>query len=153
MSNFGKTLFGGSKFIRWTLSPLLLLFAILMPFLIEKWTLIAGILMAGMELACVALLMGFWLPSNIGHWAFRVLAGVVFLAYAGYLICEFFFSDAPFKLAENRGETSPLNAMLGFIFIGLPCLWYSLVGRFTLRPTEQEPEIDKLDDESEDDMD
>jgi hypothetical protein len=156
MSYFGETLFGNRKFIRWTLSPLVLLFAILMPFLInftiEKWTIMGAIIMGGLELMCLTLLMCFWLPSRIGHWAFRVLAGLIFITYLSYLIYEYFFSNAPFRLSGSRGEPSPRNALLGFIFIGIPCFYYSLFGRFTLRPPPQEPGIDKLDDKSEDNI-
>jgi hypothetical protein len=145
MSYFGETLFGHSKFIRWTLSPLVLLFAILMPFLIEKWTIMGAITMVGLELMCSTLLMGFWLPSRIGRLAFRVLAGLIFITYLSYLIYEFFFSDTPLRLIENSSETSPRNALLGFIIIGLPSLWYSIFGRFTIRPQPEEPEIYKDD--------
>ena len=94
-----------------------------------------------MEFLCVALLAGFWLPVRIGRWAFRSLAAAVFLVYAGYLIDQFFFSDTPFRLAESRSETSPRNALLGFVIIGLPSLWYALLGRFTLREPQPESEI------------
>ncbi len=134
------------------LSPFVLLFAILMPFLVEKWSLIAIVIMAGMELACVSLLMGFWLSAKVSRWAFRVLTGLVFLAYSVYLIYEFFFSKSSFRLIGSRGEDSPRNALLGFIFIGLPCLWYTLFGRFTLRPSLQELDISKSDDKAGDDI-
>lgn len=141
MSAFGQTLFGGSRFVRWALSPFVLLFAVVMPFLVEKWTLKLGGMIAGMEFLCLALLAGFWLPARIGRWAFRSLAGAVFLIYAGYLIDQFFISDAPFRLVESRAETSPRNALLGFVIIGLPALWYALFGRFTLREPQRETEI------------
>jgi hypothetical protein len=89
--------------------------------------------MVGIEFMCLALLAGFWLPAQFGRWAFRVLAGLVFLGYSTYLIDQSFFSEAPFKLVEARGKASPRNALLGFVVIGLPCLWFSLFGRFTLR--------------------
>jgi hypothetical protein len=135
-------MFGASGFVRWSLSPLVLLFAILMPLVIEEWTLPRIIVMAGIELACLALLAGFWLPARIGHWAFRGLAGLVFVAYAAYLIHEFLFTDKPFKILQSRGEASPRNALLGFVIIGLPCLMYAVLGRFTLKPPEPAPETD-----------
>jgi hypothetical protein len=151
MSNFGETLFGSSKFIRWALSPLILLFVILMPFLItfciEKWSLIAIIIMVGMELACIALLLGFWLPPKISHWSFRVLTGLVFVTHITIFIYVFFFSNDPLRLLGDRGEDTRLNALLGLVIVGLPCLWYSLFGRFTFRPSLEEIENDKLDDE------
>ena len=134
MSKFGQTLFGGSGFIRWTLSPFVLIFAVVLPLLVESWTPARVFFMAGIELICVTLLAGFWLPSRYGHWAFRGLAGLVFLAYAVYFVHEFFFTDKAFKFTGRRSEDSPFNALVGFIIIGLPSLWYSLLGRFTLRP-------------------
>ena len=133
MATYGETLFGGSAFVRWTLTPFVFLFAVLMPFLIPGWTSTAAAITVGIEIMCLALLAGFWLPARFGRWALRALAGLVFLAYFSYLLREFFFSEAPFKLVEARSKASPRNALLGFALIGLPWLWFSLVGRFTLR--------------------
>jgi hypothetical protein len=133
MANFGETLFGGSPFVRWTLTPVVFLFAVLIPFLISGWTPTAVAITVGIEVMCLALIAGFWLPPRPQRWALRVLAGLVFVAYSIYLIYEFLFSDTPFKIDEARAKASPWNALLGFMVIGLPCLWYSLFGRFTLR--------------------
>src|SRR5262249_17451525 len=141
---------GGSRFIRWSLSPFVLLFAVFMPMAIEQWTSARVALITGMEFMCIALLGGFWLPVRLGRWAFRGLAGAVFFSYAGYLIYEFFFSNAPFRVFGNRGEASPRNALLGFLIIGLPSLWYALLGRFTFRPPDQVVQVDEPDAESED---
>lgn len=148
MNAFGQTLFGGSTFIRWALSPFVLLFAVVMPLLVEKWTLKVGGMIAGMEFLCLALLAGFWLPARIGRWAFRSLAGAVFLAYAGYLVDQFFFSDTPFRLVGSRAEVSPRNALLGLVIIGLPSLWYAIFGRFTFREPQPEPEMMQSDDDA-----
>jgi hypothetical protein len=134
MSKFGQTLFGGGGFIRWTLSPFILLFVVFMPLCIDEWTVTRVLLMVGMELMCVSLLAGFWLPSRIGYWAFRFLAGMVALAYAAYLIDEFFFSNKPMTITGSRGEASPFSALLGFLVIGVPSLLFAVLGRFTLRP-------------------
>ncbi len=127
-------------------------FVILMPLVIEGGTPTRVLLLIGMELMCVALLAGFWLPARIGHWAFRVLAGFVFLAYAAYLIHEFFFTDTPFRLVESRGAASPRNALLGFVIIGLPSLLFAVLGRFTLRrpPAESEVDEDRLESDDND---
>ena len=151
MSNFGETLFGGSRFIRWSLSSFVLLFAAIMPLLIEKWTPIGIVIMVGTEFMCIALLAGFWLPARFGRWAFRGLASMVFISYSVYLIHEFFFTDTPFRVFESRGEASPRNALLGFIIIGLPSLWYALFGRFSLRAPPPESEIDGSGIEEDDD--
>lgn len=145
MSKFGQTLFGGSPFIRWALTPFVLIFAISLPLLMEDWTPTKVALFIGVELVCLTLLAGFWLPPRLGHWAFRGLAGLVFFAYAAYLVHEFAFTDTPFKASSWRGEASPYNALLGFIVIGLPSLWFALRGRFTLRaePSEEELAVER----------
>ncbi len=141
MSRFGQTLFGGSPFIRWALTPFVLLFAISMPLLMEEWTPTRVALMVGVELVCLSLLAGFWLPSRLGHWAFRGLSDLVFLAYAAYVVDMFFLKDQPGVSSGRRSDASPLNALLGFVVIGLPALWFALKGRFTLRA---EPSAEQL---------
>ncbi len=144
MGVFSQTLFGGSRFIRWALSPFVLLFAVLMPLLIDEWTLTRVGVVGALELMCLALLAGFWLPARVGHAAFRVLAALVFLAYTVYIINEFLLADARFTPFGPRGEVSPLNALLGFLFIGLPCLLFAVRGRFTPGP---EPPTEQPDEE------
>jgi hypothetical protein len=134
MSNFGNTLFGGSPFVRWAISPFLLIFIVSFPFLISGWTPTRILLVVGTEIVCLALLAGLWLPANFGRWAFRGVAAIVFLAYGAYLVVELLFSNQPFRLFDNPGNASPRNAIIGFFVIGMPCMWYALFGRFTLRP-------------------
>lgn len=153
MSRFGQTLFGNSKFITWTLSPLVLIFAIFMPLLIDGWTPLRVVLAVGMELMCAALLAGFWLPAGIGHWAFRILAGLIFLAYAAYVVYELFFTNTSFMISGRCSAASPFNALLGFLLIGLPSLWYSALGRFTLRqPPESEINEDYIETDNDNDI-
>jgi hypothetical protein len=121
-----------------------------MPLLIANWSASRIAVMVGIELMCLALLAGFWLPSRIGQWAFRGVAGLISLAYAAYFIHEFFFTNAPFRISGRRSEASPFNALLGFIVIGLPCLVYAVLGRFTLRAPAPNQELEKLDAESDD---
>lgn len=130
---FGETLFGGSRFVRWSLTPILLTFVSTLPFLVSKWTWEGVTLMAGLEIAGIALLAAYWLPAKYGRIAFRIATSFVFLGYALYLIDEVSFSETPLKLAGSRAESSPRNAVLGFVTIGLPCLWYSIFGRFSFR--------------------
>jgi hypothetical protein len=141
MNSFGQTLFGGSAFVRRALSPFIILFAILMPVSIEKWTPIAVGLMVAAEILCLALLAGFWLPARIGRRAFRVVTALVFLIYAGYLFDE--VKSSHWHWSRHRGH-SPFGALAGFICIGLPCLWFTLKGRLTILP---EPSAEKIGEE------
>jgi hypothetical protein len=65
-------------------------------------------------------------------WAARSVTAIVFAAYAAYLIDEFFLSGRPFA-PTPRSVASPWNSLLGFLAIGLPALWYTLFGKFSLR--------------------
>jgi hypothetical protein len=131
MSQFGEVLFSKSRFVRWTLSPVLLLFLMLFPLVIDGWTLKRIGLAAGIELLVLSLLAGYWLPEKYARIAFRIAAGLTFLAYVLYLIDKALFSKAPLTLTGSLGASSPRNAILGSIIIGLPCLWYSIFGRFS----------------------
>ncbi len=154
MSNFGSTLFSGSPFIKWTLSPILVLFGVLMPMLIDIQTPMHVAVLLAMEFACFALLAGFWLPPAYAQWAYRFLCGLVFLAYLAYFIDEWLHDERPFKIAdltrriESRGEASPVNAILGLLIIGVPSFIYAVFGRFSVRREPEEllsEEIDEFD--------
>ncbi len=140
MSQFGRTLFKGGGFIRWTLSPFILLFAVLMPLCVDEWTSTRVLFMAGVELICFLFLAGFWLPSRLGNWAFRLFAGLVALAYAAYFVYEFYFSNKALTVTGSRGDDSPFNALLGLLVIGVPSFLFAVLGRFTLRPPPPETE-------------
>lgn len=131
MSRFGNTLFSASPFIRWALSPFLFASACLFP-----WFLLAReadamtiVVVVGLEILSLAALLGLWAPFRIGHIAFRLACFVVFLGYAAYLFAEL-FSGKSLSVPRSRGESSPLNALLGCLLIGLPALRYALWGRF-----------------------
>ena len=145
MSQFGQTLFGGGRLMRLILTLALLLFAAVMPLAVDDWTLKRGLFMAGLELMCIALVTGFWLPPRWRQRAFRLLTALVFLAYAAYVIDEFFFSQKPFHFIGHHRGASPFSALMGFLCIGVPCLWYTLFGRFTLHEPPP-PAADEGDD-------
>ncbi len=132
MPRFGETLFSGSPLIKWSLTPFVLVFLLAMPFLIPDLNAIKLLILAFVELACLALLAGFWLPLPYGRWSLRLLAGlvvVVELAYFAEQVVELVRSDAPFDVMFRKGS-SPLRALAGLSAIGLPCLWYAIFGRF-----------------------
>ena len=120
----------------WLTLPFLLLFAVLMPLCIPQWNTSRVLLMVGLELVILFLLLGLFGFA----WAFRALCGLIFLAYFTYLVSEFVFGEKSFSLQGRRSDVSPRNALLGFIVIGLPSLWFAVLGRFSLRlpPTPEE---------------
>lgn len=134
MSNFGETLFGGSSFVRWTLTPVLIAFAIWMPLAVPELDGTKLVIVSGLLVVALALLAGFWLPRRFGVAAFRLVCAIIFLAYAAYLFSEcraWLSGDKTFSVGR-RSESTPLNALMGMVIIGLPALLYAWKGRFTL---------------------
>ncbi len=122
--------FAASPFLRWTLIPFLLAFAIGMPLLMETWT--GESLLVVPALSAIALLYALALLSPARfNWAGRAVAGMVFVFFLAYAIEEWSFSSDRFRLVEPRSRASPRNALLGLIVIGLPCLGYALRKRRT----------------------
>jgi hypothetical protein len=125
----GGTSFGRSRFVRWALTPLLVVFVVAMPALQQDWTSRSVAILGILEFMSAALLAGLWLPSRYGHWAFRALAACIFFQYLSYFVDEWFFGGHPLKLIESLGQPSPRNALLGLMIFGLPGLRYAVVGR------------------------
>ena|SRR2546430_6590438 len=137
MSRFGQTLFSGSRFTFWSLAPILALSAVLLPFLAGKWTVSSFFFVVPIEALFVALILALFNPQRF-WWATRSVTGIVFCLYLDYAIEEVFLSGKGWEVGfGSRAEASPLNAILGFIVIGLPCLWYTLFGRFSLKRADR----------------
>lgn len=134
MSSLGRTLFTASPFIRWTISPFLFLTMVILPLTIQSPTPQGILVLAGLEFIGLFLLLGLWTRGAIQIIAFRVVTGFVVIAYLAYLIYEIFISGTPLTIDGARSEASPKNSLIGFVLIGLPCLWFTLFGRFTLSP-------------------
>jgi hypothetical protein len=145
LSGFGEVLFSRSRFVRLALSPPIALFAVVMPLVIPRWSPAAVMVVFAMDMGCVALLIGFWAPPRISHSAFRVLAGLVFLCSAFYLIDELVSGGSWFRSSKSSADPSPMNAYRAFAAFGFPSLWYAVFGRF--RPRRRV--LDRLKEESE----
>ncbi len=136
--SIGDVAFGGSRFIFWCLAPVLLISGVGLPFLLGDWTPQKVIVTAAWT-ACSLLAIPALYDSKRFWWAARSVTGLIVLAYAAYVIHEFSFTDDEFGLTGPRSESSPRNAILGFFVIGLPCLWYTIFGRFQFR-VDDDPE-------------
>jgi hypothetical protein len=93
-----------------------------------------------MEVVFVALLAGFWLPAKIAHWCFRLVTGVVFISCLAIAI-DAFSSTQQQKASHRSNKRSPYSSLPPLVLIGLPCLWYTLKGRFSLRPEASQEEL------------
>lgn len=140
---FGDVLLGGSRFVFWTLGPLMLCLALFMALMayvrFSANDLQTGFLFLGCSLiaSCLflALLNGprFW-------WAGRFVMLSVFSAYSWYLLDTWLIHPKPIEIGGPRSSATPWNALCGLVIIGFPCLCYTLRGRFTWRepPSDHE---------------
>lgn len=140
MSEFGNTLFGGSRFIRWSLTPVILFFALWLPTMTHKMAPTGMPIFIGMEIVFVAMLAGFWLPVKIGQMCFRIVAAIVFLAFTAAVI-DAFSSAKPSSTRRRIDQPSPYSLLIGLVLVGLPCLRFALTGGFSLRPEPSEEEL------------
>jgi len=129
MNDFGKTLFGGSRFIFWCLAPFLILFAIAMPLLAMEWTLARAVLLIAFEIVAWLLVLGLWNPRRFG-WALRVVTALVCGVCVTAIVDELFFSGEKFTFREIISGRAPLGTLKGFAFLGISSLTYTLLGRF-----------------------
>jgi hypothetical protein len=127
VAHFGKVLFSGSRFIFWTLGPFLLLFVVVMPLTVDSWSPTSNPLVFGLDLCALLLILALYDRKRF-WWAGRGVTGIVFVVFLAYLADEI-HGGKPWRFG-SRGEETPLDALLGLIFIGLPCLRYTLTGRF-----------------------
>jgi len=131
MNQFGSKLFSGSRFLFWTLAPLLIGFAILMPLIVEIERVTEALVLYGMSITCLALVLGLANPIRF-QWALRIVAFIVFLVYIGYLASMIVgYAQEKEELISKRSATSVLSAVFGLVIIGYPSLKYMLVGRFS----------------------
>jgi hypothetical protein len=142
MSVFGDTFVSGSRFLFWAISPFLLVGGWCF-FGLAWWPIgdngpPARFVNAGLGLFCWLLILFLYHPERF--WlAGRIITGTVFLVYLAYLISEWVWDAQDLGIGKPRSSATPLNATLGFLIIGLPCLWWTLFGRFSLRRQHQGP--------------
>jgi hypothetical protein len=132
MSRFGKTLFGGGRFIFWSLAPVLAFCAVVVPFLVASWTVVTFLVISLIEALLLTLILGLFDPRRF-KWATRCVTGIVFCLFLVYAVDEIF---ADFKGSGGSGS-SALKAVTGLIAVGLPCLWYTLLGRFSRKAEDK----------------
>ncbi|HJZ95703.1 MAG TPA: hypothetical protein VKE70_04310 [Candidatus Solibacter sp.] len=129
--DLADVLFGGSRILFWTLAPLLILITILLGFYPANRSAQATVIALGVDSLVVLLILAMYDPKRF-HWAGRAAMGLVFLVFLAYLIYEI-DSGQPLRLVP-RSEPGPVNALLGLLLIGVPCLRYTLIGRFGRKP-------------------
>lgn len=64
------------------------------------------------------------------EWPFRFATHLVFIFYLAYMIDQLWFPSPDVPFMRRWPGASPINSILGFIMLGLPCLSYTLFGTF-----------------------
>lgn len=120
--------------MKWTLTPVLLLFTVLM-----IWELprpyhegrLAGVVACGSLSAMgISGVLALWGVQQ----AVRVVTGIIG-AFSLYYLIDQCFLHYPGHLGfgSRRSSQTPLNSILAFIFFGLPCLLITFLGRSTIK--------------------
>lgn len=137
-----------SPFMRWVLSPFLLLFAAVffIPLLesVEAHRQTGVITMSLVILVCIAGFLALWGVPLVG----RIVTGIIAFGYGWYVVDQCIVNfDGSWGWGGPKAATTPINSILGFVVIGLPCLIYTIFGRFTVRKEPgQEDDFDAFDD-------
>ena len=137
--------------MRWVLSPFLLLFAAVfsIPLLesIEEHRQTGVIATSLGILLCIAGFLALWGVPLVG----RIVTAIIAFGYGWYVIDQCIIKfDGSWGWGESKSATTPINSILGFLVFGLPCLIYTIFGRFTVRKEgESEENFDGFDCEDE----
>jgi hypothetical protein len=107
-------------------TPLAVLNAAVVFLLTDEWPISLALVEVGFTAIAFGLVVATVAPRR-GAWGIRVVTLTIFLAYLSYLIYELWFSEQELAVSPPAKST-PFNAILGFLFFGVPCLIYTLWG-------------------------
>ena len=136
-----------SPFMRWCLSPVLLIvaavFTIPLRDSMEAGDSFAVIVTSLLIVLCVSGLLALWGLPFVG----RIASGIIALVFGWYLVDQCFINfNGDWGFGKKRSETTPINSICGFLVFGLPCLIYTVFGRFTFRKeSEYDGDFDDFD--------
>jgi len=123
MRGVGKALFSGSRFVRWTVVPSVIICGLTPPLLEQHWTAAFAWKLAVIEVCLVLLVLAVGWPVRF-RWAGRVLGAVVFVGAAALLV------DDLREQAAGDPKSNVVGGVRLFVVFGLPSLWYAVRGRF-----------------------
>jgi uncharacterized protein (DUF58 family) len=114
----------------WVLAPIMLATGLGLPLIVEPPTVQGTVVL---YLFCGALVLATLGLANADRfeWALRVVAGLIFLAYAAYASSELlaWWQGKPAHPRPGRNTVNLHGALSGLFIIGLPSLYFLLRGR------------------------
>lgn len=99
----------------------------LLLFLLPRTTPLS-LLILGVELFGVVVLITQWCGPRVASFAWRVIGAGFFVAYLAYLISQLVQSGGRFTFGNPPGQPSPLSALRGLLFFGVPGLSVAIWG-------------------------
>jgi hypothetical protein len=126
MARFGDVLFSGSRFIFWALCPFLVFFIVGMPLLVDDWWPWSSFLVFMLDAIAALFLLALYDVKRF-WWAARATTAVVFLLCV-LLFVHDVLEGKPWRFGARPGNL--VGELLGLLTVGLPCLRYTLLGRF-----------------------
>ena len=121
----------GSRVYFFLLAPWLLLgilvFSVILYGQIEEKRLSGVLISAVLAVCCLCGLLIGISPMRFG-WTVIFVTGSVAVGYIWYFCDTYFGEGQALTPSARRSEATPWNAMLGFIFIGLPCMIFTVRG-------------------------
>lgn len=136
---------GSRPFVKWSLSPVLVLFSVLIfsqaitSYHESRPVGVAACLIADVTAICS--LLAIWGVKHAG----RVVTGIIGGVSVYYVLDQWVFDFPGYVgLSSRRSSTTPLNSLLAFFAFGFPCLVYTIFGRPTIRKPKPDPTFEIL---------
>lgn len=129
---------GASPFMRWTLSPFLLLFGTLFTFQLpdaldqQQQVSIIGLFL--LVVLCASGILALWGVPYIG----RLVSAIIATAFIYYVVAMIQDFDGNWGSKGTHSNVSLLGSIMAFFVFGLPCVLYTLFGRFSLLKKEED---------------
>jgi hypothetical protein len=120
-----ETLYRGSKFTRWTLSPVVALALISLPLLTSGWSPGKVVVVTAIELMLACLLVSLLAPGRFPA-VVGVVTATIFAGYVAYAVDALVRRPSTLTPSAAGDGTSPLNAVSGLVLIGIPSLLLSV---------------------------
>jgi len=127
-------IFGGSRWVRWTIIPVALASAVVYPWVWIKRGQASDLpLVLGLEILIALLVAGVASPQKY-RWAGRCFGAGVFVLFAGILVSEMlggrFQVGQVFRSVPKPSERA---IVMDLVFFGIPGLYYAVRGRSPFR--------------------
>ena len=93
----------------------------------DNWTILHYLIFGSLVLLTVGLVINAFSPKY-GWWSYRLISFIIFISYFCYLYDQTFHLNLPTISDYRMSEPNFINALLGFVLIGLPALLYTFSG-------------------------